>query len=140
VRESAEKAGRNPDNLFIAGIVVASVAENSLEAVEHARKEVATKLEPLQVDFAIRPRLKVGEPYITEELIDRLLKSYSIGGFEKLMKDIPEEVVRGFTACGTAEEVRERIEEYRKVGVQLPIVRPADKFVFKSTFNAVAPS
>jgi alkanesulfonate monooxygenase SsuD/methylene tetrahydromethanopterin reductase-like flavin-dependent oxidoreductase (luciferase family) len=56
------------------------------------------------------------------------------------MKDIPEEVVRGFTACGTAEEVRERIEEYRKVGVQLPIVRPADKFVFKSTFNAVAPS
>jgi alkanesulfonate monooxygenase SsuD/methylene tetrahydromethanopterin reductase-like flavin-dependent oxidoreductase (luciferase family) len=140
VRESAEKAGRNPDNLFIAGIIVASVAENSLEAVEHARKEVATKLEPLQVDFAIRPRLKVGEPYITEELIDRLLKSYSIGGFEKLMKDIPEEVVRGFTACGTAEEVRERIEEYRKVGVQLPIVRPADKFVFKSTFNAVAPS
>jgi 5,10-methylenetetrahydromethanopterin reductase len=84
VRESAEKAGRNPDNLFIAGIVVASVAENSLEAVEHARKEVATKLEPLQVDFAIRPRLKVGEPYITEELIDRLLKSYSIGGLKNL--------------------------------------------------------
>jgi 5,10-methylenetetrahydromethanopterin reductase len=140
MRESAEKAGRNPDNLFIAGLVVASVADNKAEAMKHARYEVASKLTPLAVDFAMRPRLGVGEPLLTEELIDRLLKSYSVGGFEKLMMDIPEEVVLGFTACGTAEEVRERIEEYRKVGVQLPIVRPVDKFVFKSTFNAVAPS
>ncbi|MEM4303189.1 MAG: LLM class flavin-dependent oxidoreductase [Candidatus Caldarchaeum sp.] len=139
VRESAEKAGRNPDEIKVAGIVVSAVSNDREEALNQVRKEVASKFDPLQVDFAVRPRMRVGEPYVSEEIIQKLLKSHAEGGFEKLMRDIPEDVLRGLTAVGTAEEVRQRIEEYRKAGVTLPIVRPATRKVMKSTMEAVAP-
>ncbi|MEM1956442.1 MAG: LLM class flavin-dependent oxidoreductase [Candidatus Caldarchaeum sp.] len=139
VRESAEKAGRNPDEIKVAGLVVSAVSNDRKEALDQVRKEVASKFDPLQVDFAVRPRMRVGEPYVSEEIIQKLLNSHREGGFEKLMRDIPEDVLRGLTAVGTAEEVRERIEQYRKAGVALPIVRPATRKVMKSTIDAVAP-
>jgi len=138
VRESAYKAGRNPDEIKVAGIVVAAVSSNRSEALNYVRKEVASKFDPLQVDFAVRPRMRVGEPYVNEELIQRLLQSHKEGGFEKLMKDIPEDVLYGLTAAGTSEDVAQRIEEYRKAGVTLPIVRPATYKVMKQTIDAIS--
>jgi len=138
VRKAATKAGRDPEKLEIAGIVVAAVTDG--KSYDDVRKEIASKFVPLQVDFAVRPRMRVGEPYVTEELIEKLLKSHKEGGVEKLMRDIPDSVILGLTAVGNAREVRERIDEYRKAGIQLPIVRPANAKVVKATLDAVTPS
>ncbi len=140
VRESALKAGRSPEEIKVAGLIVAAVSNNREEALNHVRKEVASKFEPLQVDFAVKPRIRVGEPYVNEEMIEKLLRAYRKGGFDELMRELPEEVLRGLTAVGTAEEVREKIEEYRKAGVTLPIVRPANLKVMKATMDAVSPT
>jgi alkanesulfonate monooxygenase SsuD/methylene tetrahydromethanopterin reductase-like flavin-dependent oxidoreductase (luciferase family) len=138
VRKAATKAGRDPDELQVAGIIVAAVSDG--KSYDDVRKELASKFVPLQVDFAVRPRMRVGEPYVTEELIEKLLKSYQEGGVEKLMRDIPDSVILGLTAVGKPGEVQERIEEYRKAGIQLPIVRPANSKVVKATLDAVTPS
>jgi len=136
VRQAAEKVGRNPDSLTVAGLVVSAV-DGDKRAVDYVRREVASKFSPLMVDFAVKPRLKIGEPYVSHELIEKLQQSYRLGGFEKLMMDIPEENIRGLTAVGSPSEVRERIEEYRRAGVQIPIVRPASRDIIKEVMDAV---
>jgi len=54
-----------------------------MEAVDAVRPGLASKFAPLQVDFAIRPPLRVGEPAINEHLIEALLKAYTEGGIQR---------------------------------------------------------
>ena len=124
-KQALEAAGRKFENILILGIVVTGIDDGTKDAEYAIRWELASKFEPLQVDFAVKPRIRVGEPVITEKLIAKLLESYKIGGKQKLMQDIPEEVIKSLTAYGTPQEVRNKIEEYRKAGVQIPIIRPA---------------
>lgn len=139
VRKSAEKAGRNSSTIEVPGLIVSAVTDNKKDAMNAVRKELASKFDPLQVDFAVRPRMRVGESCITEELISKLLESHRIGGTEKLMADIPENVINELTAVGTARDVQNKIEEYLQAGIQLPIIRPANSRVVKATLDAVAP-
>ncbi|MCX8200893.1 MAG: LLM class flavin-dependent oxidoreductase [Candidatus Caldarchaeum sp.] len=136
VRQAAEEIGRDPGQLTVAALVVAAV-DDEKRAVDYVRREVASKFSPLMVDFAMRPRLKVGEPSVSDELIQELLRSYRSGGFEKLMQDIPETVLENLTAVGTPSEVRDRIEKYREAGVELPIIRPAAREIYDKVLAAV---
>jgi len=138
VRKSAEENRRNFKEFVILGLVVAGIEDGTREAERALRWELASKFEPLQVDFAVRPRIRVGEPYVNEELINNLLNSYKIGGKEQLAKDIPMEVIKGLTAYGTKQEVLNKIEEYRKAGVEIPIVRPASSKLIKPLIEALA--
>lgn len=138
VRETAEAAGRNFDDFIVTGLVVTGVADGTKEAENALRWELASKFDPLQVNFAVRPRIRVGEPAVTEALIENLSESYRVGGKEKLARDIPMEVIQNLTAFGTAREVRERIDEYRKAGVQLPVVRPASSKQMRFVMDAVS--
>src|SRR5438034_1222583 len=86
VKSAAQAAGRNYNEFIIPGLVVSAVTDGSNEAENAVRWELASKFDPLQVDFAVRPRIRVGEPYVTEELILKLAESYRIGGKEKLAR------------------------------------------------------
>lgn len=136
VRKSAAEVGRNPDEITVAGLIVAAV-DGSKKAVDYVRREVASKFSPLMVDFAMKPRLKVGEPFVDQRLIEHLLQSYKVGGFEKLMNDIPEDVLKELTAIGSATDVRNKLEQYRRAGVELPIVRPAAREIINEVIDAV---
>jgi Coenzyme F420-dependent N5,N10-methylene tetrahydromethanopterin reductase and related flavin-dependent oxidoreductases len=138
VRKSAEEHGRHFNDFMITGIVVAGIEDGTKEAERAIRWELASKFEPLQVDFAVRPRIKVGEPYVSEELITKLLESYKKGGKEQLARDIPMNVIKGLTAYGSKEEVINKVEEYRKAGVKIPIVRPASSKLVKPLIEALA--
>ena len=138
-RESALEAGRDPEALEVAGIVVTAISHDRHEAANMVRREVASKFSPLMVDFAVRPRVKVGEPFVSEELIQSLRTSYMQGGLQRLIDNIPEEVLLGLTAAGTATEVLDRVEQYIKVGVKLPIVRPARAGIYREVIESIAP-
>jgi alkanesulfonate monooxygenase SsuD/methylene tetrahydromethanopterin reductase-like flavin-dependent oxidoreductase (luciferase family) len=138
VKDAAAKAGRSSRDFFFPGLVVSGVSDGSKRAENALRWELASKFDPLQVDFAVKPRMRVGDPYITDELLHKMAESYRIGGKEQLARDIPLSVIKGLTAFGTAREVRERVEEYRKAGVQVPIVRPASSSELKPVIDAVA--
>lgn len=137
-RESALESGRDPEKLDVAGIIVTAIGRDGREAADMVRREVASKFSPLMVDFAVKPRLKVGDPFVNEELIERLRTSYMQGGMQRLMEDIPEEVLFGLTASGTSSEVLDRIERYVKAGVKLPIVRPAQAGLYKKVIETLA--
>lgn len=125
IREAAESAGRDWSKFQIAQIVNCSIEDTHEQALDAMRWEVATKMDPVQLPFIAKPKMRVGEPYIREEDLPRFAEAYERGGMEALVKAVPDSYVEGMTASGTPDEVVARVQQYRDVGVQLPLLRPA---------------
>ncbi|HKT21188.1 MAG TPA: LLM class flavin-dependent oxidoreductase [Nitrososphaerales archaeon] len=137
IRERGTETARGLSGFKVSGLVVSAVDDGTKEPENALRWELASKFGPLQVDFAVRPRLRVGEEVVTEDLIRRMADSYRIGGKEKLARDIPLQVVKSLTAFGSPRDVSERVEEYREAGIDLPIVRPAGAALMKPVMDAL---
>ncbi len=125
IREEAEKAGRDWSKFEVAQIINCSVEEDHKKALDVVRWEVATKLDPIQIPFIARPKMRVGEPYIKEEDLPKFEQAYAKGGMEGLIKAVPDSYVEGMTASGTPDEVKQRVQQYRDAGVKIPLLRPA---------------
>jgi len=138
VKEAAGATGKSLDDFLISGLIVSAVDDGSKGPENALRWELASKFGPLQVNFAVRPRLRVGEEVVTESLIQKLAESYRVGGKEQLARDIPMDVIKSLTVFGNSREVRDRVEEYRRAGVDLPIVRPAGANLMKPVMDAIS--
>jgi len=125
VRQAAEEAGRDWEQFQVAQLINCSVEDDHARAIDAIRWEVATKMGPNQIKFIARPKMAVGEPYIHEEDIPVFEEAYRRGGKEELIRAVPDSYVEGMTASGTPDEVQARVQQYREVGVQLPVLRPA---------------
>lgn len=125
VRAAAEAAGRDWDQFLVAQIINCSIEDEHDKAVDAVRWEVASKLDPVQLPFIAGPKMRVGEPYIKAEDIPRFKEAYARGGKEALIAAVPDSYVEGMTAAGTPDEVVAKVQRYRDVGVQLPVLRPA---------------
>jgi alkanesulfonate monooxygenase SsuD/methylene tetrahydromethanopterin reductase-like flavin-dependent oxidoreductase (luciferase family) len=125
IKESAEAAGRDFSNFEVAQIINCSIEDDHQTALDAIRWEVATKLDPVQIPFIARPKIRVGEPYIRIEDIPIFEAAHAEGGMEALIKAVPDSYVEGMTASGTPDEVKARVQEYRDAGVKIPLLRPA---------------
>jgi 5,10-methylenetetrahydromethanopterin reductase len=125
VREAAEEAGRDWSTFQIWQIVNTSVEDDHQKALDAIRWEIASKLDPIQLPFIIKPKKVVGEPYMHEEDIPIFEEAWERGGKQALIDAVPDSYVEGLTASGTPDEVVARIQRYRDVGVQVPLLRPA---------------
>jgi 5,10-methylenetetrahydromethanopterin reductase len=125
VRQAAEEAGRDWSSFAVAQLINCSVEDDHKTALDAIRWEVASKLDPIQLPFIIKPKKLVGEPYMHEEDIPIFEEAWRRGGKEALVAAVPDSYVEGMTASGTPEEVEKRVQQFRDVGVQLPILRPA---------------
>ncbi len=125
VRKAAEDAGRDFSKFEVAQIINCSVEDDHKTALDAIRWEVATKLDPIQIPFIARPKIRVGEPYIREEDIPMFESAHAEGGMEGLIKAIPDSYVEGMTASGTPDEVKARVQQFRDAGVKIPLLRPA---------------
>ena len=125
IRESADRAGRDFSKFFVAQIINCSIEDDHKKALDAVRWEVATKLDPVQISFIAGPKMRVGEPYIHKEDIPLFEQAHAEGGMEGLIKAIPDSYVEGMTASGTPDEVKNRVQQYRDAGVQIPLLRPA---------------
>ena len=64
-------------------------------------------------------------PYgVKEEGLGRLREAWRRGDVAEAKRLIPEEAVEALTVTGTPDHVMERVDEYRKAGVTLPILMP----------------
>lgn len=124
-RESAEAAGRDWSEFKVAQLINCSVEDDHDAAVQAIKWEVASKLDPIQLPFIAGPKMRVGEPYIRKEDIPLFEEAWKRGGKDALIEAVPNSYVEGMTASGTPDEVRARVQQYRDVGVHLPILRPA---------------
>ncbi len=125
VREAAERAGRDWSRFQVLQIVNCSIEDTHEQALDAIRWEVATKMDPVQIPFIAKPKMRVGEPSIKEADLPRFAEAYEQGGMEALVKAVPDSYVEGMTASGTPDEVVARVEQYWDAGVQLALLRPA---------------
>jgi 5,10-methylenetetrahydromethanopterin reductase len=140
VREAVEKSGRNWADFKVAQLINCSVEDDHQQAIEAIKWEVASKLDPIQLPFIAGPKMRVGEPYIKKEDIPKFEDAWARGGKEELIKAVPDSYVEGMTASGTPDEVRDRVQQFRDVGVQLPILRPAAKHQATRLMDLFAPN
>ncbi|MPZ67992.1 MAG: LLM class flavin-dependent oxidoreductase [Actinobacteria bacterium] len=125
LRQAVTRNGRDWDEFEVAQLVNCSISEDKDAAFDAIRWEIATNFNPVQLPFVVRPRMRVGEPTITEDDISRLEAAYETGGEAALVKAIPDRFVEGLTASGAPRDVKARVDQYRRAGVKLPLIRPA---------------
>ncbi len=76
-----------------------------------------------QLSEVVRPETLA--PYgVSEEKLKPMKDAYRRGDIPAAKRLIPEEAIEALTISGGADHAAERIEEYRKAGVTLPILMP----------------
>ena len=140
VGEGMEESGRDWSRFQVAQLVNCSIEEDHERAMDAMRWEVASKLDPIQLPFILKPKKAVGEPYMSEDDIPLFKEAWERGGKEALMRAVPESYIEGMTASGTPDEVRRKVQQYREVGVQLPILRPAARHQAERLLDLFAPA
>ncbi|MBI4278456.1 MAG: LLM class flavin-dependent oxidoreductase [Armatimonadetes bacterium] len=125
LREAVEEAGRDWSQFTVAQIIPTSIEDDREKAIDAIRWEVASKMNPARAKYNTRVRMQVGEPYIREEDLPAFKEAFERGGRDGLARAIPASYVEGLTACGTPDDVRRRVQQYRDAGVELPLLRPA---------------
>lgn len=140
VRKANEEAGRDWKDFKVAQLINCSIEDDTEKAYDAIRWEVASKFDPIQLPFIAGPKMRVGEPYIQPDDIPLLEEAYERGGKPELMKALPERYISGMTASGTPEEVEKKVQEFRDVGVELPILRPAAKHQNQRLLDHFAPA
>jgi alkanesulfonate monooxygenase SsuD/methylene tetrahydromethanopterin reductase-like flavin-dependent oxidoreductase (luciferase family) len=139
VRSELEAAGRNWDDFEVAQIINCSIEDDHAKALDAIRWEVASKLDPVQLPFIAGPKMRVGEPYINRNDIPKFEEAYARGGKDALVDAVPDSYVEGMTAAGTPDEVAAKVQQFRDVGVRLPILRPAAKHQAERLVKQFAP-
>jgi 5,10-methylenetetrahydromethanopterin reductase len=117
VRAGAERAGKSLDQRDLAGFVVATVSENSKEALEANKLFLAYVFR--NVHHAENIRLGGGR--IDQEA---LAAAVAKRDWDAAKKFISDEVVRAHTIAGTAAECRKQLEAFVAGGLNLPILLP----------------
>jgi alkanesulfonate monooxygenase SsuD/methylene tetrahydromethanopterin reductase-like flavin-dependent oxidoreductase (luciferase family) len=121
----AARVDRDPDDVSRSQVIVVAMDPDYETALQAARRFVLEYY---------APRPTVSEPRkvsgITQEVIDDLMDE--LGGWpadeatkEAAAATIPEDVVTEVVACGTAEDVRDRVREYAETEFcECPVVYP----------------
>ena len=139
VREACEEAGRDWSTFQVWQIINTSVEDDHRKALDAVRWEVASKLDPIQLPFIVKPKKAVGEPWMREEDIPIFEEAWRRGGKQALIEAVPDDYVENLTASGTPDEVVARVQRYRDAGVQVPLLRPAAPHQVERILDLFAP-
>lgn len=124
VREAAREAGRDWNQFEVAQIVPCSVEDTHDEAVRHVRWEAASRFESPNFVKETERRMRVGEPAVDPKDFPAIMAALQKGGRAAVAEMLPAAFVEQTTATGTPDEVKARVERYRKAGVTYPLIRP----------------
>jgi 5,10-methylenetetrahydromethanopterin reductase len=119
-------AGRESDGVLISAATAPAFVKACLEQVGAGRKSclVYTKLGSLDairrpIGFVLRgahhaENVRLGGTDLDQQA---LAAAYAAENWPEVDRLVTDDVVRRHTACGTPQEVREKLEEYRAIGV-----------------------
>jgi probable F420-dependent oxidoreductase len=113
VREGAERAGRDPDELLIAITYFGYAGPDTDEALERMRRFV--------VQYATVPTHRESFRGAIPHL-DELGETWARGDRKGALAMVDDDAVRAICAVGTPEAVAERGREFAAAGVDLPIM------------------
>lgn len=121
VHEGADRAGRSPDEVEVAGILITSVAEDREAARRAARPVLAYYL--MEIPDA-SPRM-VGTGIARDSLLEirsGLLEAERRGDLDRAVAELPDDLVDVATVAGTPAECVERLRGFAEVGMTAPVL------------------
>jgi 5,10-methylenetetrahydromethanopterin reductase len=103
-----------------ASYILASVDPDPVKAVETVRDYYFFIY---QLSDVVKPETLA--PYgVTEEMLRPMKEAYKKGDMPEAKRLVPDAAIEALTVSGTSDHAMDRIEEYRKSGVTLPIIMP----------------
>ncbi len=116
----AERVGRSVDDIDRPQLVVCSLSEDRDEALDAARLMITQYL-------GQQPHIMKASG-VPEELLDEIGRVLTWPATAEQVRQasqlIPDDIVQMLTAAGTADECREKVEEYIRSGCTCPILYP----------------
>jgi alkanesulfonate monooxygenase SsuD/methylene tetrahydromethanopterin reductase-like flavin-dependent oxidoreductase (luciferase family) len=132
LREGAEASGRD---LRKEGFDIAL----GLPALVGDSDECYEMIKPIVATFAVAAGSSPFYRTILEDLgfsdnVRAVTERMMDGDVQGAVKHIPDEMARQVTLCGTAAEIKRRLEEYRAAGVTLPVLNPTPPYAYYPLF------
>ena len=118
LRDSASKSGRSPSDLEVASLIPTCISEDEEAALDGARKLVG-----LYTGFYPRYNRLVAEGGFPKKARE-IRQAWLAGRTEDAFAIVDEKMVRAFCIAGGREDCLNRLAEYRRAGVSLPILFP----------------
>jgi len=134
IHEGAREAGRDPAELEVAGYVSAYAGTEPDAALERFRR--------LVLQYAVQPTHRAGFAGSIPDL-DRAALLWSRGERREALTLVPDAAVLRLCPIGSPDDVLQRLEAMRALGVTLPVLapqslRPGDAETPAQTIRAVA--
>lgn len=118
VRQGLEKAGRKSGDVDLSSAVFLSVSPDHDQAKEQVKPSVLTVLSRGYLDpFLKMWRLTVGDVAPARD-------AWSRGDISEACKKTPDALLDGSAIYGTPDECRNRMAQFRRSGVEMPVIRP----------------
>ena len=137
LKEGAEKVGRDlKSEDFEIAVGLPALISDSDDRFEMVKPLVAAFTVAVGSSPSYRMILQDLGYSENVDLVSKKLKEGDMGG---AVKHIPDEMAKQVCVCGTESEVRQRIEEYRSVGVSLPVLNPTPPYAFYPLFPTHLP-
>jgi probable F420-dependent oxidoreductase len=137
--EGAKRAGRDPKEILVASLLPTAVGATRKEALDALRPGLA-----FYAGFFPRYNRMMAEHGFRDEA-SAIVAAWLRGDREAAERAVSDALIDATSVAGTAEQCRERIEAYRRSGIDLPILSPfargsAAKAKFEAVIRAYAPS
>ncbi len=136
--EGANRVGRDPSRIEVASLLPTAVAPSRREALDMLRPGLA-----FYAGFFPRyNRLMVEHGFAAEAAA--VAAAWSRGDRAAAERAVSDAMIDAASVAGTPEECRERVEAYRRSGIELPILSPfargpGAKARFEAAIRACAP-
>src|SRR5436190_22805233 len=119
MNKAARDAGRDPNDLDVAGYLLALVGDTRLDALNRAKRE------PFVIYMmSILSDVTLGRAGFEPELRDRIAAAWRKEDYTTAGGLIPDDLLDAFILCGTRREIADRAWEYHEAGMDLPILQP----------------
>lgn len=116
IEHGAREAGRRLADIEIGASIVFSASENRQEALEAAKRGMMFYVIYPEFDPIVRTTKFMRE-------IQELRDAYWSGNVRRAYEILTEPVVEAFVVFGTPKECRQKLDEYRKAGLELMVIR-----------------
>jgi 1,4-dihydroxy-2-naphthoate octaprenyltransferase len=119
MNKAARTAGRDPNDIDVAGYLLSLVGETRRDALNRAKRE------PFVIFMmSILSDVTLGRAGFEPELRDRIAVHWRKEDYTTAGGLIPDELLDAFIVCGTRREIADRAWEYHEAGMDLPILQP----------------
>ena len=119
MNKAARAAGRDPNDIDVAGYLLSLVGETRRDALNRAKRE------PFVIFMmSILSDVTLNRAGFEPELRDRIAVHWRKEDYTTAGGLIPDELLDAFIVCGTRREIADRAWEYHEAGMDLPILQP----------------